>query len=57
MIAPLILPKPPITDAINPLMVNGIVNSGDITPTDAAARHPANPPKTPAKTKVDILIV
>ena len=49
------LPSPPITVAIKPFIVKGRINKGEITPTAAAARHPARPPKTPARKKVDAL--
>ena len=53
MMAPGMLPSPPITVTISPLTVSGSDSSGDSMPI-AAVIAPAIPPTTPVMTKVSI---
>ena len=52
MIAPGILPRPPITVTISPFTVRGSESSGDSIPMAAPIMAPAMPPTTPVMTKV-----
>ena len=52
MIAPGMLPSPPITVTISPLTVSGSDSSGDSMPMAAPIMAPAMPPSTPVITKV-----
>ena len=52
MIAPGMLPSPPITVTISPLTVNGSDSSGDNMPIAAPVMAPAIPPTTPVTAKV-----
>ncbi len=56
MIAPGMLPSPPITVTMSPLTVNGSVSSGERTPTAAPIIAPAIPPRTPVVTNVIALV-
>ncbi len=55
MIAPGMLPSPPITVTISPLTVSGSDSSGDSMPMAAPIIAPAMPPTTPVMTKVRTL--
>src|SRR6266540_5681725 len=52
MIAPGMLPSPPITVTISPLTVKGRDSSGDSMPIAAPVMAPAIPPTTPVMVKV-----
>ena len=52
MMAPGMLPRPPITVTISPLTVSGSDSSGESMPIAAPIMAPAMPPSTPVMTKV-----